>query len=302
MEYAFEFLHEPRMFLDVAAPWLDARPVTATVVASVTNRMAAAPAVPSAGPAPRWWVLVRDSGGSLVGVGMRTAPHPPYPLYLLEMPAQAARALARFLHERGDGITVVNGAVPTIEEFADEVLRHRRGARLRETERTTLYTLPDVASLREPPPVPGRLRPGREGDLATVLGWLDAFGAAAAEQAGRSDPHPRMETPATTSARLRDGEIWLWEDSAGTPVHLSAFSPPSSGVARIGPVYTPHRQRGRGYAAAAVAALARRLLDQGARVCLFADQRNPVSSGLYLGLGFRPEATAGGIAIDPDGR
>ena len=36
----------------------------------------------------------------------------------------------------------------------------------------------------------------------------------------------------------------------------------------------------------AVAAVSRRLLDAGARVCLYTDQANPTSNGIYQALGY----------------
>ena len=90
--------------------------------------------------------------------------------------------------------------------------------------------------------------------------------------------------------------MWLWEVD-GVPVHLTSFNPPAFGVARIGPVYTPREHRGHGYAAACVAAVSADLLDEGARVCLFADADNPVSTGVYLRLGFEPLDLMGRFAI-----
>jgi len=57
----------------------------------------------------------------------------------------------------------------------------------------------------------------------------------------------------------------------------------------VAPVYTPPEHRGRGYAAAATAAVTRRLLDAGTReVLLFTDLANPTSNRLYRRLGYRP--------------
>ena len=74
-----------------------------------------------------------------------------------------------------------------------------------------------------------------------------------------------LEPPeeATLLPRIEQGRVWLWEDEHGEPVHLTAANPPAYGVARIGPVYTPREQRGRGYASAAVAEVSRLLLDDG---------------------------------------
>jgi predicted GNAT family acetyltransferase len=79
---------------------------------------------------------------------------------------------------------------------------------------------------------------------------------------------------------------------------MTGANPPSAGVARIGPVYTPKRFRGRGYASAAVAAVSQLILDQGARVCLFTDQANPVSNRIYQRIGYRPVVDMAQLIID----
>jgi predicted GNAT family acetyltransferase len=88
--------------------------------------------------------------------------------------------------------------------------------------------------------------------------------------------------------RIETGSVWFWVDEAGQKVHLTAANPPSFGVARVGPVYTPPERRGQGWASSAVAEVSRRLLAEGARVCLFTDQANPTSNRIYTALGYRP--------------
>jgi GNAT superfamily N-acetyltransferase len=294
MGYHLEFFDDPSDFLAAAEPLLCAEPVRCTVVASVTARYARAGSSRPAGAPPCWWVLVRDPQGRPVGGGMRTAPLAPYPPYLTAMPEEAARLLARTLHERGESVQAVNGYVPAIELFMAETIARSGGACV-ETERATLYQL---VELLEPSGVPGRLRIARSAEVDLVQEWFDAFGPDASEQAGRADPHPAIETRESTAARIVAGDVWLWEVE-GTAVGVTAFNPPSFGVARVGPVYTPKEHRGHGYAAAGVAAISRRLLDEGARVCLFADEQNPTSTGVYVRLGYRPLAITGGLRIVP---
>lgn len=292
MTCSLEFFDDPAGFLDAASELLAAEPVRSTVVASVTGRILGTVRPPDPA-APQWWVVVRDDSGAAVGAGMRVAPLPPYPPYLLAMPEDAARLLARTLHERGEHVDVVNGFFPAIEHFAAEMIALAGGSAT-ETERTTLYELVDLV---EPPAPPGRLRIARPDELDVVYGWFELFGDDASEQAGRTDPHPRIETRESTADRIAGGDVWVWEDEDGTPVQVTAFNAPRFGVARVGPVYTPKEHRGRGYAAAAVAAVSRTLLDQGARVCLFADEQNATSTGIYVRLGYRPVAVTGGLAI-----
>ena len=97
--------------------------------------------------------------------------------------------------------------------------------------------------------------------------------------------------------RLRAGRLWFWVNQAGDRVHLTGASPPSFGVARVGPVYTPAAQRGRGWARNAVAEISRRIQAQGARVCLFTDQANPTSNKIYAALGYQPVADMANLVI-----
>ncbi|MBV9170302.1 MAG: GNAT family N-acetyltransferase, partial [Chloroflexi bacterium] len=81
---------------------------------------------------------------------------------------------------------------------------------------------------------------------------------------------------------------WLWVDADEVPVSLATRRRPISGSARIGPVYTPPSQRGRGYGSAVTAAATREVLDLGAIPVLFTDLANPVSNSIYQRLGYRP--------------
>jgi len=298
MGAALEFLDDPDAFLEAAGDLLAAAPVESTVVATVAATLRAK--VAAGAPAPRgfptWWLVVRDDSGAVVGAGMRTASTPPHPPYLLAMPGEAARDLAALLGARGEHIRGVNGALPAVEVFATEAARLAGGA-YRVAEHTRLFELHE---LREPSAVPpGRLRLAGEDDLDLAAEWFAAFGAEAAEQAGRSRPHPGEGGDRDEIRRVvSDRRIWLWEDQAGRVVHLTAANPTAFGVARIGPVYTPADHRGQGYAGATVAAVSRTLLDEGARVCLFTDQANPTSNALYERLGFRRVVDQANLGID----
>jgi predicted GNAT family acetyltransferase len=91
-----------------------------------------------------------------------------------------------------------------------------------------------------------------------------------------------------TAARgaIAGGSMLLWDDGGPRSFAGSPRTTPNGGS--IGPVYTPRDSRGRGYASALTAELARRLLDAGKRfVCLFADKKNRTSNHIYQAIGFR---------------
>jgi GNAT superfamily N-acetyltransferase len=233
-------------------------------------------------------------GTRIVGAAMRTAPFAPFPPYLLPMGEDAAVQLARAVHARGETVQGANGALPAVRVFAEEAARLTGG-----TAEVGLHLrLFELGELVEPRDVPGQLRQVRADEVDLAHHWLELFMADADEQAGRprgSSPH---EAPSREdlARRLASGSHWFWVDD-GMPVHLTAASAPEFGVSGIGPVFTPTEHRGRGYASAAVAEVSRRLLDRGARVCLFTDQANPTSNRIYQRLGYRPVTDTANMVV-----
>ncbi|WP_432478807.1 GNAT family N-acetyltransferase [Nocardioides sp. GXQ0305] len=282
------FHDDPAAFLREAGAHLAVDPVVNTVLATIAERAASddAAGVPADPATPyRWWVVVRD-GDAVVGAAMRTAPFEPFPLFLLPMPEDGARALARALHARGEPVRGVNGARPAADACAAELAALTDGV-VREGLHTRLHRLDRVVP---PGPARGSLRPAAAGEVDLVVAWFNAFAAAADEQAGRppGSLHRGTSSPEDLARRVAQEQVWLWVDEDGVPVHLSAMHPPSFGAARIAPVYTPPGHRGRGYAGNTVAALSQRILDAGAVACLYTDQANPTSNRLYTALGYRP--------------
>lgn len=290
-----QFHRDPGDFLAAVGDHLAANPVVSTVVATIAHRLSSRPA-DSIPPADRnWWLVVRDAAGAVVGAGMRTAPAAPYPPFLLSMPDEAAVALAAALHERGEEALAVNGALPAAELCAAELAR-LGGGRVEVSQHTRLH---ELGKLVRPMPVPGRLEVATEDDLELVTEWFGAFMGDADEQAGRPRGASAHKVPDRTElrGRLRAGRLWFWVDDTGQRVHLTGAHPPSFGVARVGPVYTPPAQRGCGWASNAVAEVSRRIRADGARVCLFTDQANPTSNKIYAALGYRPVVDMANLVI-----
>jgi len=279
--YRLQFTDDPAAFLAGARDHLGQNPVLNTVVATTADRSAG-----DRSERDDWYLTVRDEQGAVVGVGMRTAPFEPRPLYLLPMPDQAALMLARALHDRGEPTGGVNGALPAVTAYAEECAR-LWDCMVRVGQHTRLFELSEVV---EPARVPGRMRLATADDHDLVGRWLDDFHDAAAEQAGRPRALSRESGPDPDAAlrRIEAGGVWLWEQQVGEPVHLTGCNRASLGAQRIGPVYTPVEHRGHGYASAAVAEVSRRILAEGATPCLFTDQANPTSNKIYQALGYRP--------------
>ena len=289
-----QFCADPGEFLAAAGDYLAASPVVSTVVTTVAHRTPAQQAGGIVPPGRTWWLVVRNAS-AVVGAGMRTATFAPYPPFLLPMPQEAAVALARALHERGEEVLGLNGALPAVEWCAAELAR-LGGGRVQVSVHTRLH---ELGELVWPAPVPGGLQAATEDDVDLVMEWFGAFMGDADEQAGRPRGASAHEVPgrAEMLRRLRAGGLWFWVNQAGERVHLTGVSPPAFGVARVGPVYTPPAQRGRGWASNAVAGISRRIQAEGARVCLFTDQANPTSNKIYAALGYRPVADMANLVI-----
>ncbi len=282
-----EFHDDPAEFLKAARAHLAAEPVLGSVVITDADEQARRDREGIDHDLPhRWWVVLRDEVGDVAGVGMRTAPFAPYPLFLLPMPADDAAALAHVLHARGERVTGVNGALPAASVCAG-VLAMLQGDVAETAVRSRLH---EARSVVDPRPAPGSLRAARDDEAALVLSWCEAFARDADEQAGR-EPGVHHDLAADLDD-IRRGiaqeRWWFWVDEDDVPVHLSGAHLPVLGAARIGPVYTPASQRGRGYAGNAVAQVTRRILEGGSRACLYTDQANPTSNQLYAALGYEP--------------
>ena len=289
-----QFCADPSEFLAAAGDYLAADPVVSTVVTTVAHRLLAQQAEGIAQPDRTWWLVVRNAS-AVAGAGMRTASFAPYPPFLLPMPDQAAAALARALHERGEEVLGLNGALPAVDVCAAELAR-LGGGHVQVSQHTRLH---ELGELVWPAPVPGGLQAASQDEVDLVMEWFGAFMGDADEQASRPRGASAHEVPdrAEMLRRLRTGRLWFWVNQAGERVHLTGVSPPSFGVARVGPVYTPPAQRGRGWASNAVAEISRQLQAEGARVCLFTDQANPTSNKIYAALGYQPVADMANLII-----
>jgi len=290
-----QFCADPGEFLAVAGDYLAADPVVSTVVTTVAHRLFSEQAGKITQPDRNWWLAVVDASGAVVGGGMRTAPFAPYPPFLLPMPDEAALALACALHERGEEVLAVSGSLPAVDLFAAELTR-LSGGQVQVNQHTRLH---ELGELVWPAPVPGHLEAATEDDVELVTEWFGAFIGDADEQAGRPRGASAQEAPdrAELLRRLRAGQLWFWVSENGQPVHLTGVNPPSFGVARVGPVYTPPAQRGRGWASNAVAEVSRKIQAEGARACLFTDQANPTSNKIYAALGYQPVVDMANLVI-----
>ncbi len=260
----------PDDFLAAAGEFLAADPAENTVLLSIAARLAAGtptggdPALP---PSLGWW---RPAAGAPVGGAFVRMPA--QPLRLSRMPREAAARLAETLS--AEELPGVTGVVEAAEAFAGAwTARSAQDVRVHRNER--LYRLGELT----PPTVDGRLRPAGPPDLELLTGWVLAFVEEAEVAPG--------DVVRIVERRISTGDLCVWERD-GRPVSMAGVSPVVAGMARIGPVYTPPEERGRGFGGAVTAGISELALERGAtQVVLFTDLSNPTSNSLYQRLGYR---------------
>jgi GNAT superfamily N-acetyltransferase len=259
-------------FADTAAPVYHGDPVLHTVELSLLR------GGPVPGNGPPVLISVWDSAG-LTGAAMAT---PPFPLLCSGLPLAAVPVVVAGLVRRGIGLSGVRGLRSTALDFAGQWSAAAGCASDVDTHER-LYRL---GTLRVPTQVRGAARPATPDETGLLIDWQCAF---AAEVFGDAPDLSRARAALQAAAANRDVHlVWTVDDA---PVSLAMVRSPAAGVSRIGPVFTPVEQRGRGYGSAVTAAACRWAGAVGATdVVLFTDLDNPTSNAIYQRIGFEPVA------------
>ncbi len=266
---AVELTTRPALARPAAGPWLARHPYLGNIPASVLADCRDDDADIS-------WAIARDGTGTVIGVGMHAPGRPPY---LPPVTPPVATAVARAWWDAGRRPRGALGDAAACAAYARR-WEELSGDSLAPTTREILHVL---ERLEPPRGTLGSVRTGDPDDVEVAAAWFAAFAAEVYPRA--PDPIPRADV----EARLAAGRILLWmvEDQ---PVAMSGYRPPSAGVGRVGPVYTPPEHRRHGYAAAVTAAATRAVLVLGGEAMLFTDAENPTSNGVYRRIGYRPRA------------
>jgi GNAT superfamily N-acetyltransferase len=263
---AWETTGDVREFLAAAGAFMRANPVEHTTLLTVTEMLELTGPNTFGDEAPEfgWW---RAAGG-VAGAFLHT---PPYPVLLGPAPLEAGPALFGALADRP--LTGVNGPAELVQMVADG---YPGTPSVRRRER--LYRLGELA---DPPLPPGRAVVAGTAHRAQLIEWYGAF----VREIGETD----RDWGSMVDDRLSHDGLHVWESEAGEPVSLAGVSRQIAAMMRIGPVYTPPEQRGRGFAGALTAAVGRFARQAGAaEVLLFTDLANPTSNAIYQRIGFEP--------------
>lgn len=237
-----------------------------------------------------FWVAAES--GRVVGAAMRT---PPYPAIIADpLHDDAIGAFVATLASAQPDLPGVTANEPWASRFAD-AWTAATGVPWRRVVGQGVYALTTVLP---PRPAEGSTRDATHDDRPLLRRWMGAFAAEALQEMPRDDGD--MERG--IDAKIGDGAaggFTIWEVE-GRPVSLTGWMPIPGG-ARVGPVYTPPEERGRGYASNLVAQVSARMLDEGAEACfLYADLQNPTSNAIYRRLGYQQVAESSMIRFGAD--
>ena len=134
-----------------------------------------------------------------------------------------------------------------------------------------------------PPPPVGSVRRIEAKDADLLADWLFRFDVFT----GYADATGVPEVSGAVRAMAGNRTYLFLLDDSGTPVALAAHTSVVHGTARIGPVFTPEKERGQGYAAVITAAAVQSARALGAQeVVLFTVADYPTSNKIYARLGF----------------
>ena len=263
-------------FAALAGPFLGAREAEHNLALGLLGRLRLEPRLYGFDPV----FAVAEEDGEMVGCLLRT---PPHGVVLSRFATiEAVDEVADVVLAGEPGLPGAVGPAAEVERFARAWSR-ATGADARIGRRQRVHAAAAVADL---PRASGRMREAGPDDIPIVLDWLRAF---AAEALG-DVPHVE-EAEASYRRREADPDgAWLVWDDDGV-VSLAAYGNPTPSGTRVGPVYTPPSQRGRGYATSLVADLTAGRLAAGLAHCfLFTDLANPTSNAIYARIGYEPVA------------
>lgn len=188
---------------------------------------------------------------------------------------EALRPLAEDAWKACPEATAVIGPAETADRFAG-ALAELTGRAARRHSRQWIFELRVLEPLGTL--VPGEFRAARPDEADLLTRWTDGFFAAINEPG---------DSRGLVLGRMTESSLFVWDRDGA--VSMAAAAGRTRRTVRVAHVYTPPEHRGRGYATACVAALTRRLLDEGnARCCLYSDVTNKASNAVYRRLGYEP--------------
>jgi uncharacterized protein len=214
-----------------------------------------------------------EQNGKTIAAAQWTAPNF---VHLSRGPQEAISLIVNDMHQRQFVPRGVSAAEDNARAFA-EMWSAKTAMLLEQDYGLRMYQLEKVIAPRK---VSGTLRLALPSDAPLAGEWALAFD----KEVDFGSPE---QIKFLVLSALEENGLYVWENNG--PVSMLLRNAPTPNSERVSVVYTPPEHRGKGYGAAANAALAQIILDRGKRyACLFADINNRVSNQMYLNIGYQP--------------
>ncbi|MBW3612886.1 MAG: GNAT family N-acetyltransferase [Chloroflexi bacterium] len=264
-------------FLEAAGAFLAEREAEHNLIFGICHQMRATPELFADDPVELLTVV--DERDRVIGASLRTPPQNPI-LSELDDPSAVEALVDEFVTGDMPGVL---GPKEHAAHFAER-WSERTGQRAELAVAERIFRLDAVLP---PRPTAGAWRVAASGDRARAAGWLLDF----VREALPADELPEPEQADAAVGRWIEGigrRLYVWEVEGRIVSMVAAGGETPNGI-RIGPVYTPPEERGRGYGTALTAAVSQDQLDRGRRFCfLYTDLANPTSNRIYASIGYRP--------------
>jgi len=271
-------------FLALAQPILEVQESINSLMLGLCLRLKSEPDRENCQPR---YCLVRDESKTIRIVAMMTPPHKLI-LYSPNPSPEAYTFLAANLCAANWPIPAVFAENQTAVDFA-EIWGRMTDQTLRFGMKQRLFELRKVNPVSYPP---GMMRIATETDLDLVKMWSRCFYDEC------FDGDPRNESDALAERLVQRESVYFW-------VHnevccMAARNRPTLNGESVSYVYTPERNRKKGYATRLVAELSQKILSEGKSFCnLFTDLANPTSNSIYQKIGYKPIADLVDILFHP---
>jgi len=259
-------------FLAIARPALERQECVHGLMLGVCLRLVREPGAYGSQP---YLATVESAAGLRVAAVMT----PPYKLQIYSEDDRELTGFGLVADALWQGKWPVPGVMAreaTAEEFAS-IWLHKTGASSRTGMRQGIYELRQVIHPKYPS---GKFRQAGLEDMELVRQWASGF---------HNDIFGKEHTERTIKSgeeAVKNGRLFFWVD--GEPKSMAGRTRPTPHGEAVSFVYTPPSQRRKGYAAAVVAQLSQRILDDGRQFCtLYTDLSNPTSNRIYQRIGYR---------------
>ena len=215
-----------------------------------------------------WWAS--PGGAEVRGAFLHDTPAP---LLIVGRVPEFAAALAAALHQARRRVCGVDATPEAADAFA-AAWTQRTGLAARLHRHVKVYRMTEVAPHADGPA--GRARPATPRERGLLVDWLRTAG---------TETGDFSRAPEDLADDLISYEGAIFWEADGEVVALAGLTRAIEHAVRVAVVYTPHRVRHRGYAAAVTVAASRVALSRpGVReVLLISDRTSPVRRARGLG-------------------